>query len=97
MTPELIAAILGSGGLAYIIPKAIDGFKAWRTGQAAEERKENRSALIRMATAEKERDNEIQSRIMFQEYASRLRRLLIEFGFPEERLPPWPIRDTVKK
>lgn len=92
MTPELLTAILGVGGLAAIIPKLIDGLMAWRTGRAATERQRNRSLLERVADAEKRAENEADFRRALEEYAGALRILLIGAGYTMHRLPPWPIR-----
>jgi hypothetical protein len=96
MTPELITAIIGVGGLAAIIPKLIDGLAAWRSGRANAEKAKNRSLLERLADAEKRSENEADFRRALEEYAGRLRLLLIEAGFDIRQLPPWPVRQTRK-
>lgn len=93
MTPELLTAILGAGGLAAIVPKLIDGIKAWRSGRALEEKDKNRGLVDRLAAAESRLEAEILWRRAVEEYASTLRRVLIEvYGVPADRLPPWPVR-----
>lgn len=93
MTPELLTAILGAGGLAAIVPKLIDGIKAWRSGRALEEKDKNRGLVDRLAAAESRLEAEILWRRAVEEYASSLRRVLIEvYGVPADRLPPWPVR-----
>jgi hypothetical protein len=96
MTPELITAIIGVGGLAAIIPKLVDGWTAWRSGRAAAEKTKNRSLLERIADAEKRSENEADFRRALEEYAGTLRLLLIEAGYAMHRLPPWPIRQARK-
>lgn len=93
MTPELLTAILGAGGLAAIVPKLLDGIKAWRSGRALEEKDKNRGLVDRLAAAESRLEAEIVWRRAVEEYASSLRRVLIEvYGVPADRLPPWPVR-----
>ncbi|QOI67667.1 hypothetical protein SEA_ORCANUS_22 [Arthrobacter phage Orcanus] len=93
MTPELLTAILGAGGLAAIVPKLIDGIKAWRSGRALEEKDKNKGLVDRLAVAESRLEAEAVYRRAVEEYASTLRRVLIEvYGVPVERLPPWPVR-----
>lgn len=94
MTPELITAILGVGGLAAIVPKVIDGFAAWRSGRAATEKNQNRTLLERLADADKRAENEADFRRSLEEYAGALRLLLIQAGYTLHRLPPWPVRGT---
>jgi hypothetical protein len=85
-------AVLGAGGLAAIIPKVIDGIRAWQSGRADQEKNENRSALGRMWKAEKERDEEATFRRAVEEWAGRLHYLLIQMGVPEDKLPARPER-----
>lgn len=96
MTPELITAIIGVGGLAAIIPKIIDGLAAWRSGRATAEKQKNRNLLERLADAEKRSENEADFRRALEEYAGTLRLLLIEAGFDIRQLPPWPVRHVRK-
>ncbi|QGZ16914.1 hypothetical protein SEA_LITTLETOKYO_22 [Arthrobacter phage LittleTokyo] len=93
MTPELLTAILGAGGLSYIVPKAIDGLKAWKSGRAREEKEKNKGLVDRLAVAESRLDAEAVYRRQVEEHAAVLRRLLIEvYGLSQELLPPWPVR-----
>ena len=86
MTPELATAIiLGLGG-PLVIPKIADAIKTIRSGEAAREKRRNRSALDLL-------DSESSYRRRIEEYASRLRRMLIDLGVPEEKLPQWPERN----
>lgn len=91
-TPEIITAILGVGGLGYILPKLIDGFRAWRSGKAAEEKTKNQSLLARLVDAEARAEREATFRRTLEEYAGALRRMLVELGMPAEKLPAWPVR-----
>jgi len=100
MTPELITAILGAGGLAAILPKVIDGLRAWYSGRAMEEKHKNMGLVERLADAERKTDeaearleDEIRNRQNMSEYAATLRRTMIdEYGVPASKLPPWPTR-----
>lgn len=93
MSPELLTAILGAGGLAAIVPKLIDGLKAWRSGRALEEKDKNKGLVDRLAVAETRLEAEIVWRRANEEYAAQLRRILIEvYGVPADALPPWPIK-----
>lgn len=92
LTPELITAILGVGGLAAIIPKLIDGVRAWRSGRAAAERTRNRSLLERLIDAERRAEAEADYRRLLEEYAGALRLMLVNAGVPAGNIPPWPVR-----
>lgn len=97
MSPELLTAILGAGGLAAIVPKLIDGLKAWRSGRAVAEKEKNKGLVDRLSAAETRLEAEIVWRRANEEYAASLRRILIEvYGVPADRLPPWPIRAVNK-
>lgn len=97
MTPELITAMLGVGGLAAIVPKLVDGFVAWRSGRALAEKGKNRSILERLAIAESRAEVEMNWRRELEEYAGTLRLLLVAEGVPPHRLPAWPDRPAVDK
>ncbi|WP_146070821.1 hypothetical protein [Arthrobacter sp. B1805] len=88
----MITALLGTGGLALIIPKAIEGVKAWRSGRALEEKATNKSLVDRLALAEAKADGEAEYRRQIQEYAGSLRVWLVNRGVPVSELPPWPKR-----
>jgi hypothetical protein len=92
LTPELITAILGFGGMAAIVPKIIDGLLAWRSGRASAEKRKNWSLLERLADAEQRAEEEADFRRALEEYAGTLRILLIGAGYTMHRLPAWPIR-----
>jgi hypothetical protein len=85
-------AVLGAGGLAAIVPKVIDGIRAWQSGRAVAEKTRNRSALARMVDAEKERDDEASFRRQVEEWAGRLVYMLVQMGVPEDKLPARPER-----
>lgn len=88
-------AVLGAGGLAAIIPKVVDGIRAWQSGKADEEKAANRSALGRLVIAERERDEEATFRRQIEDWAARLHYLLIQMGVPEDKLPARPERKRV--
>lgn len=93
MNVETVTALIVALGGATLIPKLIDWAKAMQSGKAAREKAENRSALGRLAAAEDERDDEAAHRRRLEEYASTLRRMLIELGVPDGKIPNWPTRD----
>lgn len=92
MSPELITAIIGVGGLAAIIPKVIEGFTAWRTGRAVNEKGRNQTLLSRVTSADRRAESEADFRRKLEEYAGTLRLMLVELGVPAHKLPPWPVR-----
>jgi hypothetical protein len=86
MTPELMTAILAALGLPVILPKMIDGWGAWRSGRAMEEKETNKSLQVAL-------EAEMSYRRIVEESLSSHRRILIEvYGVPVDRLPPWPVR-----
>lgn len=97
MTPELITAVLGIGGLAAIVPKLIDGFVAWRSGRAMSEKRQNQNILERLADADARAEAEADFRRALEEYAGALRLLLIHAGYAMHRIPPWPVRKAATK
>lgn len=92
MTPEMLTAILGVGGLAAILPKLFEGLAAWRSGRAAAEKGNNRTILERLTSAERRAEAEAEFRRMLEDYASSLRVMLISSGIPADKIPSWPVR-----
>lgn len=97
MTPELITAILGVGGLAAIIPKIIDGFGAWLSGRAKAEKGRNQTVLSKLSAADRRAESEAEFRRQLEEYAGQLRLLLVNAGVPAASLPPWPVREHTRR
>lgn len=95
MTPEMLTAILGVGGLAAIVPKLIEGLIAWRSGRAMSEKAKNQTLLERLTDAEERAKSEADFRRALEEYAGALRVLLIGAGYAMHRIPPWPVRQTM--
>jgi hypothetical protein len=85
MTVEQLTALVLALGVGPIALKLIDWIKAIRSGKAASEKQRNRMALNQL-------EEEMSYRRVMQEYASRLRRMLIDLGIPEEHIPEWPAR-----
>ena len=85
MSVEQITALVLAVGVGPIALKLIDWFKALRSGKARDEKQRNRMALGQL-------EEEMSYRRVMQEYASKLRRMLIDLGIPEERIPEWPTR-----
>jgi len=92
ITPELATAVIVALGGASIIPKIIDGVRAWKSGRAREEKHENRSALGRLVEAEERADDEMNFRRRVEEWASGLVYMLKQIGVPETQIPPKPQR-----
>lgn len=93
MSPELLTALLGAGGVAALVPKLVDGLKSWRSGRAEAEKRKNQRLSDRMTAAEGRLELEIYRRRAMEEYAAVLRRLLIEdCGIEAGTLPDWPSR-----
>jgi len=82
----LTALVLAVGGIPAIL-KLADWIKATRSGKATAEKQRNRMALNQL-------EEEMSYRRIMQEYASKLRRMLIDLGVPEDRIPAWPARTT---
>lgn len=84
---QLVATILGAGGGGAVILTLIKGLVKWLTGFAGRERARNTSLEAQRIAAVRERDQANDrtdvanvKRRMAEEYASRLRRQLIEAG-----------------
>lgn len=94
--PEWAALIAAAAGLltaaGAMVKQSVEGWRAVRSGKARDERVRNRTLLERVAAAEDEADREGAYRRVISEYASTLRRLLIDHGVPEHLIPPWPQR-----
>ncbi|MEX1078871.1 MAG: hypothetical protein WED09_07170 [Homoserinimonas sp.] len=91
---QLIASLLGAGGGGAVLTAAITGLVKWKSGEAGRERVRNTNLESQRMKAIEERDKANEERDMAavrrrqtEEYASRLRRQLIENGItPGE----WP-------
>lgn len=97
MTVEQLTALVIALGSAPVVLKLIDWAKATRSGRANAEKQRNRNALGRLVEAEEKAEDEATYRRIIQEYASELRRLLIDWGYPKERLPDYPVRPVRDK
>lgn len=96
MSPEMWTAIIGVGGFSVIVPKLIDGLIAWRTGRAQTEKAQNQYILDRLAESERRSELEAKWRRALEEYAGILRLLLVQAGFPMDKVPPWPDKTDPK-
>lgn len=93
MDVATVTAIIAALGGPVIVVKAIDVYRATRSGRAAREKAENRSALGRLATAEEERDLEADWRRRIEDWAGGLVYTLItRFGMSPDAIPPKPQR-----
>ena len=97
-TAQLLVTILGAGGGGAAILALINGTFKWITGSAGRERQRNTDlvsqrlkAVEERDSAEKERDESDKKRREAYEYASKLRRQLIEHGI--EPIPPFELED----
>ena len=102
-TQTFIVAIISAGG-GVVVLEIVKGFIKVLNGAAGRERvrntsmKDQRDEALAMVRAERKRaddadklaDVEAYNRRRTEEYASRLRRDLIEHNVPEAALPPWP-------
>jgi hypothetical protein len=86
----LIVAITGPA----IVPKVIDAYKAGKSGKAARQKAENRSALGRVIDLEDDLEDERDYRRQWEDFAGTLRWMLKQLGVAEDKIPPWPVRKS---
>lgn len=98
---QIWAAVLSSAGLFAFLGVVATGIGKHINGTAGRERvrnmgmKEQRNdAWAEAAKSDALADREAHNRRLIQEYASGLRRDLLELGVPEDKLRKWP---TLKK
>lgn len=89
-----ITALISALGIASLIPKIIDVYTANKSGKAAEEKRQNRSALGRLAIAEERADDEASFRRTVEEWAGKLVYMLRQMGVPDDKIPLKPERKT---
>lgn len=96
-TSQLLVTVLGAGGGGAALLALINGLIKWLSGSSARERQRNtdivaqrRKAIEERQEAEDDRDTADRKRRISDEYASSLRRLLLENGIQP---PPWPDND----
>lgn len=100
-TAQLLVTIIGAGGGGAVLLALINGLIKWISGASARERNRNTDLISQRSkaieerdTAERERDDADLRRRIAYEYASTLRRQLIENGLtPGE----WPLDRTTPK
>ena len=98
-TAQVVVTVLGAGGGGAVLLAMINGLVKWLSGSSGRERERNtnlisqrRSAIEERDEAERERDEADKKRRITDEYASSLRRQLIENGLtPGE----WPLDKTI--
>jgi hypothetical protein len=96
MDVATVTAIIAALGGPVLIIKALDVIKATRSGRAAREKAENRSALGRLAAAEEERDEEADYRRRIEEWAGGIIYMVkTRFGVSDADIPPKPSRNRV--
>lgn len=96
-TQQIWAAVLSSAGFFTFVTFVVTGVGKHINGTAGRERirnmgmKEQRNeAWAEASKADIRADREAHNRRLIQEYASGLRRDLLELGVPEEKLRAWP-------
>lgn len=97
---QVLVTMLGAGGGGAVLLALINGLIKWISGASGRERDKNtdlvsqrHNAIEEKDAAEKERDEADRKRRVTDEYASSLRRQLIENGLtPGE----WPLDKTIK-
>lgn len=94
---QMLALIIGAGGLGGLLTQLLRGVQEWRSGEHAREKERNLDAISQRDVAVKERDRAVDAldaemayRRQLAEHASQLRRLLIEHGTHPADLPTWP-------
>lgn len=94
-TAQLLVTLLGAGGGGAALLALINGLIKWLSGSASRERDKNtdilaqrRKAIEEREEADKLRDAADEKRREADEYASKLRRQLIEAGIEPEPLIP---------
>jgi hypothetical protein len=100
-TAQILVTVLGAGGGGAVLVALINGLIKWISGASTRERNRNTDLISQRAkaieerdAAERERDDSDLRRRHAYEYASSLRRQLIELGAtPEE----WPLDRTTPK
>lgn len=100
----LIATLVGAGGLGAALLELVRGFSRWSNGTAAREKSRNADLVTQRNDAWEERDRqsdradklqqradtEARNRNRAQDYAARLRRMLIEAGVESTMIPADP-------
>ena len=84
----IAVAALGSGGVGAALMKAI---RDWRSGRVDSERAYNQRMAREARENDARADMEVENRLRWQEYASVLRRMLIELGVLHKDLPEEPV------
>ena len=100
-TAQLLVTVLGAGGGGAVLLALINGLIKWLSGSSGRERAKNtdlisqrRNAILDRDEAEKDRDEADKKRRAADEYASSLRRQLIENGLTPGA---WPYENTITK
>lgn len=88
--PATIVAIISALGLREAVAKGIEHRAKYRSGKAGRERSRIAELETGRREAERDRDRQAAWRRILQEYASRLRSMLIERGVSPGEIPPFP-------
>lgn len=99
-TSQVLVTVLGAGGGGAALLALINGLIKWLSGSSARERQKNtdlvsqrRNAIEERDEAMKDRDVSDVNRRLTEEYASTLRRMLLENGIQPD---PWPTKVTAQ-
>ena len=97
---QAVVALLGAGGLGAALLALVNGLIKWLNGSYGRQRSrsadlvvQRNDAYARAVEAEERAEGEALHRRRLAEYASELRRLLIEAGHDPRDLPPFPSRE----
>lgn len=99
-TSQVLVTVLGAGGGGAALLALINGLIKWLSGSSARERSKNtdlvsqrRNAIEEREEAFRDRDVSDTNRRITEEYASSLRRMLLENGITPD---PWPKKVTAQ-
>lgn len=85
----LIVAILGSAGLGGFLREIVSGVGKLRSGVSAKEASRKRDLVSERDYEFERAEAEARNRRRIEEYAARLRRILVEQGL-DSLIPRWP-------
>lgn len=99
-TSQVLVTVLGAGGGGAALLALINGLIKWLSGSSARERTKNTDLVSQRRDAIEERDEAFvkrdvadANRRITEEYASSLRRTLLENGIQPD---PWPTKVTAQ-
>lgn len=97
-TIGLIAALVGSGGLGFILKDALVSLFKFLAGMSAREQNRKKDIVQEREEAISERDSEAKNRRMLEEALAEIRRKAItDWNVPQADLPKWPEYHTLTR